>query len=467
MSILDVLRGKNNKQNMVKKVEDEFRAAGNKEEAVENASDVAIEAIIENSESEEVAAMDLLKDLKKGELPNDLKLKVIIKILINQIKNSDKIAERAADELNLTTPEILTILKEVKDYCSTEIMSKLIEQIPDKDIREREQQKVDKLYEQRVMRKRVKKQEEKKQKEAELKEMLKDMYVNIDNEQSYYLAKKLGKIRENSDLAEVDQMSRRILARRAAIECKIRGNPSISSLTQGISAEEMMQRIPIKLTAKENKENHSDNVKKLSFVELVELEYEDIKDDNRYKGLSGREYEFDRNVLEQMILVEVAKNVINTYSELGIIDVPQSEPMKELSEDKVQFFIKQVQTYGEGVISESDMEKLSEKIQNQIKGNSDREDEEWINLLSKLPDDEKYEFMQELMLKIRNLKSPTKARQESACVKKRIGKLTEGLTLKEIMQVLDVAEQEKEYIQKEKEPEDEIENFEDLENQER
>ena len=168
-----------------------------------------------------------------------------------------------------------------------------------------------------------------------------------------------------------------------------------------------------------------------------------------------------------MILVEVAKNVINTYSELGIIDVPQTEPMKELSEEKIEFFTNQVRTYGKGIISESDMEKLSEKIQNQIKGNRDREDEEWLNLLNKLPDEEKHEFMKELMMKIRNLKNPSKDQQESACVKKRIRKLTEGLTLKEIMQVLDAAEQEKEYIQREKEPEEEIESFEDLDNQER
>ena len=243
-------------------------------------------------------------------------------------------------------------------------------------------------------------------------------------------------------------MVRRVLARKAAISCKTLGNAPIGIITQVIPAEEMMHRFPTKLSEDEQKDVGETAEKDLNFIELTELEYQNIKDDERYKNTEGREYEFDKNLLEQMVLSLIAKNVVSTYNELGIIDIPQSETMKEISEEQEKFFIQQIQTYGKDITNIS-------KIKNQIRGRQTREDGDWLDLIRKIPEDEKEYYLKELKNHIKRDKKQRRIELEPEVEEKleTIKERLNDLNVDDALQILKVAEEELKTVEKEREEE--------------
>ena len=185
----------------------------------------------------------------------------------------------------------------------------------------------------------------------------------------------------------------------------------------------------------------------MNFVELTEIEYQNIKDDERYKNVAGREYEFNKDLLEQMVLSAIAKNVVSTYNELGIIDIPQSDTMKELSEAQEEFFIQQIQTYGKDITNTS-------KIKNQIKGVQTREDDDWLDLIRKIPEDEREYYLQALKNRVQKDKKKQRRIELEPEVDHRLERIKEDLNdlnVDDALQVLSVTENEIRAIEDERE----------------
>ena len=75
------------------------------------------------------------------------------------------------------------------------------------------------------------------------------------------------------------------------------------------------------------------------FPDLVQEEFEQIKDIKAYKGIDGKQHKYNKEILMQGILSEIAKNVASTFNDVGVIDITQSEAMKEITDEQEKYFI--------------------------------------------------------------------------------------------------------------------------------
>ena len=431
---------------LLEQAKGEYLSAETKKEGIDIASNKAIEAIKVHPE-EEAGVIGVLENLEKSEISKDVKVDTIIKIpTTNEIESSDEIMTKAVEKLNLTSEDIQRILREAGDYISIKAAKEMIKQIPNKEIRENETKRIEQLERTRREQERQKREEEKQQEETKIKEMLRKRYAESEKTPISNLVNEMSTIKDNRS-EEIQEMIRRVLARKAAISCKTLGNAPIGIITQVIPAEKMMHRFPTKLTKSEQKKGDETTEKNLNFVELTEIEYQNIKDDERYKNVAGREYEFNKDLLEQMVLSAIAKNVVSTYNELGIIDIPQSDTMKELSEAQEEFFIQQIQTYGKDITNTS-------KIKNQIKGVQTREDDDWLDLIRKIPEDEREYYLQALKNRVQKDKKKQRRIELEPEVDHRLERIKEDLNdlnVDDALQVLSVTENEIRAIEDERE----------------
>lgn len=242
------------------------------------------------------------------------------------------------------------------DNISLEHKQELVKAMENEDIRKKAEEKIKKEKEE----KEKKRKEEKERKEKELKKELKKKYTTCDKVQIINLIAELEIVKEKSKSTEVNNMIKQILARRSASECSEVGNTRISEMTRIISAEEMLGG---------------------DFLQLVKGEFEEIKrreSDNKEKKYKYKDIE---KYLKQQILSEIAKKVVQTYKKVGIIDIPQSENMKKLTEEEEDFFIKQIQIYGEEI---EDIEKLKKQIKGEVRDYR----EDLKEMIEKIPEDE-------------------------------------------------------------------------------
>ena len=433
---------------LLEQAKGEYLSAETKQEGIDNAAQKAIEAIKAHPE-EEAGAIGVLENLENSEMSKDVKVNTIIQIpTTSEIEDTDEIMKKAVEKLNLTSEDIQKILREAGDYISIKAAKEIIKQIPNPKIRNIEELKIKQLEKTRREQEKEKREKQKKQEENRIKQILRKRYTENEQIPISNLVDEINTIKSKSRSEEIQQMVRRVLARKAAISCKTLGNAPIGIITQVIPAEEMMHRFPTKLSEDEQKDVGETAEKDLNFIELTELEYQNIKDDERYKNTEGREYEFDKNLLEQMVLSLIAKNVVSTYNELGIIDIPQSETMKEISEEQEKFFIQQIQTYGKDITNIS-------KIKNQIRGRQTREDGDWLDLIRKIPEDEKEYYLKELKNHIKRDKKQRRIELEPEVEEKleTIKERLNDLNVDDALQILKVAEEELKTVEKEREEE--------------
>lgn len=107
------------------------------------------------------------------------------------------------------------------------------------------------------------KKEEQERHHKELKRELRTKYVTCDRVIGQRLIDDLKEIHKQTQEPEIENMILQILARRAAIDCKLQGNTRIEAMTTIVSAENMLSG---------------------EFLKLVEEEFESVKDNKDYKG---------------------------------------------------------------------------------------------------------------------------------------------------------------------------------------
>lgn len=183
------------------------------------------------------------------------------------------------------------------------------------------------------------------------------------------------------------------------------------------------------------------------FAKLVGSKFEMIKETQ--KSSAGKDYQFQEEDLQNLILREVAKNVATTYVKVGIIDIPQCEAMQQLSEEQSEMFIKEIQIYIQN--KDKDQENIKnfdvEKAKRKIKGIKGDELGELIDLVNRIPEDEREDYLQALRMRMEK----GKQKRLDPKVAQELEKMKEELQALEPEDAISILEGTREEIQDRKE----------------
>lgn len=312
MSLKDILKktfGKTEKAKLLESIEavkDTYNEADTKKEAIQNAVDRIVREI---KTSPNMSVTEFLKMIQKEEnLSNDIIVEATRQIL--DIK-PEKTAIEIVEKIDLPSKDILEIIK-LPDV-SLEAAKKMAEEIPDEVLQKQERQRLDRIERERREAAKVKK-------ETEIKEKLRKKYITCEKIKGSDLVEELKKLQRRTESEEIHTIIKRVLARKAAIEWRRSGSTRVASIAQVISPEEMLEK---------------------DFPQLVGIEFESVKDKKEYDG--PKDYQYKEEDMQNLILSEIAKKVAGIYNRVGIIDMPQLEKMKELTEQQEEGFISEVQ----------------------------------------------------------------------------------------------------------------------------
>lgn len=366
--------GKTDRAKMLQRIEavkDTYNEAETKKEAIQNAVDRIVREI---ETSPNMPVIEFLKMVQKEEnLSNDIIVEVTKQIL--DIK-PEKTAVEIVEKINLPSRDILEIIK-LPDV-SLEAAKKMAEEIPDEVLQKQERQRLEKIE-------RDRREAEKVKKEKEIKKKLKEKYKTCEKIKGSDLVEELKMLQRKTESEEIHTIIKRVLARKAAIEWRRSGTTRVASIAQVISPEEMLEE---------------------DFSELMGEEFKDIKTKQQYQGL--KEYEYREEDLQNLILSEIAKKVAGIYNRVGIIDVPQLEKMKELTEQQEKGFVSQVKQYVDVKLRDSlDIE----KIKQQFRGIEIDELGELRELVEKIPEKDRKEYIRTLKFTIQNKKEEPLAQE--------------------------------------------------------
>ena len=359
--IQDVIdkRKKKKIERSVEEMENVYKDTETREEGIKETARKAIEQINLHPE----LAVKFLESIQESEkLPTEIVVEAIKQIPeTEQIEDPEGTILEAVEKLPLASSQITDIIKETN--VSIPAAKEMTNQIPNEKIREEEKSRLEEIE-------RIKRKQEKQEKEKETIKSLKEKYVNCDKIPGERLASELEEIKKKNNTPKIDEIIIQILARKAAIEWRFVGNTRLPSMYKIVSPEEMME---------------------IDFPKLVGEEFEEIKHVKKYKG--ENDYSYSEENLRKLILKEISKHVASIYEEIGTIEIPQSKAMNNLNQTEEQYFIGQIQKNSSN-ITNIDM------IKNKIRGINNYELEDLVDMLKKLPDNERAECLKIFKKKI-------------------------------------------------------------------
>lgn len=330
----------------VEAVKDKYDEVDTRQEAIQEAAKRVIRELEAHPDMPAIAFLKMLQDEKK--LPDDVVVEASTQI--SEVK-SEEILVELMEELDIPSKDIQYIIK--KSDISVDTAKKVAEQIPDETIQEEEKRRLENIEKE-------KKEEEEKREQDKIKRKLREKYVKCDEIPVSTLVSNFSDIEANNRTSEVNDMIKQILARKAAIDWKHSGSARIQSMMGIISPEEMLEE---------------------NFSQLVEEEFRDVEKIEKYPG----EKKYQQEDMQKIILSQIAKNVVKMYREVGVLDVPQSDNMKNLTPEQEEFFVNQVQIYGKEI--------NIKKVRQQIRGIMDYELEDFIKMIEKIPESERGEYI--------------------------------------------------------------------------
>lgn len=121
--------------------------------------------------------------------------------------------------------------------------------------------------------------------EKEVKRKLRTTYATCDKMSGQRLINDLQRIGQETKTPEIKNMITQILARRAAIDCKLLGTTRINGMTTILSAKEMLSG---------------------NFLNLIEEEFKTVQDNEDYKGEKSDFHKIKETLVEQ-ISAEIEK----------------------------------------------------------------------------------------------------------------------------------------------------------------
>lgn len=366
MSLNDIIKEmlkrktKSKMQDSIQAVKEQYKEGETEEEAIQKATDRVMKEIEEHPD---MSVMDFLTMIQK-ELSTDIVVEAAIQI--SDVKPEETVAE-IVKKIDLPSEGIKEIIQQ--PGVSLETAIKMATEIPDIAIQKQERQRLEKIERER-------REAEKRRRENELKGELKEKYKNCGKINGAQLIGELKEIQQKTDSVEIHDIIKQILAMQAAIEWRQGGIARIPSIASVIPAEELLEE---------------------DFPKLVGENFEKIKDLLKSKG--PKDYRYKEEDLQNLILVEIAKKVAGIYNKVEIVDLPESEKMKELTEKQEETFIAEILKF----VKEEKRETINiERIKKQIRGIQENELEELKELVERIPEDERKTYIKRLKLEIQN-----------------------------------------------------------------
>lgn len=364
---MGVLRKRKKLQEKVKEVKEIYNDIEKEEEAVDEASNRVVEEIGNYKDSDR-AAVYILKLIEENQdLPSEVLVDTIKKLLVtDQLDNPKEVTVKAAENLELNSKELKDISRVASENIGIAAAKDIAEQIPNDDIRKEEKERLEKLEQER--RKREEREKKKAQEQKTLKE-LKKLYVHLSNDERNNLIDYLKNTLEKNDSQKVKDIVERISARLVAIDWKKLETSNMSELSKLIPPSQMLET---------------------NFPDMVAEEFEEVKDDRRYKG----DRKYNKSSLEKMIFKEMAKNIARTYKKYGVIEIEHSKIMEQLDESQINDFANMINKYcGEGV--------NIERIKNEIRGIENDDIKDLEDMLAKIPEEKRTEYIRSLKEQVR------------------------------------------------------------------
>lgn len=323
--------------NAVKNVYDE---SDSKKEATQNAINRVIEVIQAHPD---MPVGEFLKMIQDETELSDKSLVEIIK-QIPDVKSEEATID-AVQKVDLASEAIAEIIQDAS--VSPVTAQKIAEQIPDKDIQQQQQVEIEKML-----------QEEQRQatlaKEKELLSNLTKIYNTCEEISDNELVEEIDDLEITTRTEKIDNLLEHIIAKKMALDCMQFGGPKIPTMMRIMPAVDMLEaNLPL----------------------LIEEEYQKIKVEYDEQGKEYHEYDKrEKQMVKIKLLENIAKKVARDFKELGNINVPQIDQLRNLSEVESNIFITTIRTScHEEQLNEDDVE----MIQRQLNGTAI---DEWKNL---------------------------------------------------------------------------------------
>lgn len=236
-------------------------------------------------------------------------------------KDKEKSALKIVQETPLSTSQIQKIVE--KAPVSLDTAEEMIKEIPDENIQQKEQEKINIEREQKT-----------------LKELSK-LYESCDDIESNKILDLINTLNIQDHTPNVQKKLISIVAKRAALDCMKYGVCRYEPLSNIVSSEELFEA---------------------ELPDLVNLEYKRLKvnyDDNKKSY-----YQFTperKQVIHEKILEDLAKKSAKTFNSLSDFGIPKTDKFKNLSEADIKFFIEKVKVYSPN-ISKAALKRLSRQL---------------------------------------------------------------------------------------------------------
>ena len=321
-------------------VQNAYDESETKKEANQNAMNTVIETIQAHPE---MPVGEFLKMIQQNTDLSDSSLVEIIK-QIPDVK-SEEAAVEAVKKVDLASEAITEIIQEAPVTPAT--AQKIAEQIPNKDIKKEQQEKIEKWEREEQRKKDL-------AKEKEVLSQLEEIYEDCEKINDMTLADRINELHIEKKTEKISEKLEDIIAKRVALDCMEFGGPKLPTLMRIMPAIDMFEA---------------------DLPNLVEKEYKEIKAKYDDQGKDYHQYAYrERNWLKEKLLENIARKVAENFEEIGDISVPPIEQFKNLNEDEMNFFINAVNGYcKKGKLSAENIE----RIQKQLNGDTV---EEWENL---------------------------------------------------------------------------------------
>ena len=176
-------------------------------------------------------------------------------------------------------------------------------------------------------------------KQRQIEEELKELYKICADLTELDLINKLESINIVQKNERLNKLEEAIIAKKMAANYRKFGGTKINTLGRYLPVEKMLEE---------------------DLQTKVYNEYEKMKNDK------NEENKVDKSKLKMQILDEIAKNVANTYNEIGEFVIPQSKNMTQITQEEEKNFIGSIQIYSRQKLNDEDII----NINLQIKGRS-------------------------------------------------------------------------------------------------
>ena len=236
-------------------------------------------------------------------------------------KDKEKSALKIVQETPLSTSQIQKIVE--KAPVSLDTAEEMIKEIPDEQIQQKEQEKINLEREQKTLNE------------------LSKLYDSCDNIESNKTLDLINALNIQDHTPSVQKKLISIVAKRAALDCMKYGVCRYEPLSNIVSSEELFEE---------------------DLPSLVNIEYKHLKvgfddDEKKYYKFTPER----KQVIHEKILEDLAKKSAKTFNSLSDFGIPKTDKFKNLSEADIKFFVEKVKVYSPG-ISKAALKRLSRQL---------------------------------------------------------------------------------------------------------